>query len=244
MKSKQTIRLQKILAQTTNLSRRAAERAILNGEVFVNGERVTKLGTKADPFTDKITYCNKPIKPFIEKIYLAFNKPKNTIVSKSDPQNRPLIWDFLPRWMKDSLNSCGRLDFDSEGLIILTNDGELINKLTKPSGGIWKTYLVKVRGKPEDSVLASLRSGVGLEDGPTLPSRARIARQVGNHTWLEIAICEGRNRQLRRMCATLGHPVIKLRRIAIGRLKLGSLRAGTFRLIKTNNLALDTGNAY
>src|SRR3989338_11521112 len=172
------VRLQKILAQATSLSRRAAEAAIKDGKVRVGGVVVTKLGTKADPWRDRITFLGKPVRVTKQRIYIAFNKPRNTIVSKSDPEERPLIWDRLPTDMKDALNSAGRLDFDTEGLIILTNDGELIYKLTHPSSDIWKTYYAKVSGVPDGVKLESLKRGIKLTDGVTRPARVDILRQT------------------------------------------------------------------
>lgn len=232
----QQIRLQKVLASATSLSRRAAEDAIRKGLVSVNGTVVTKLGTKVDPRRDNIRYRGQEVKPLKEKFYFAFNKPHNTIVSKSDPQGRQLIWDSLPPEMKSVLDSAGRLDFDSEGLLILSNDGEFINYLTHPSHDISKTYLVKVKGIPTEKALASLKNGVKLEDGVTSPAKIRITRQVGNHTWLEISINEGRNRQVRRMCAAVGHLVLKLRRTGIGHIKLGALRSGKWRMLNRRDV--------
>lgn len=225
------MRLQKILAQATDLSRRAAEQAIKDGLVKVNGVIVTKMGSLADPDHDRVALRNKQVRIFKQKIYIAFNKPRNTIVSKSDPEGRPLIWDRMNPELKEVLNSAGRLDFDSEGLILLTNDGELIFKLTHPSCEIWKTYYVKVTGIPSDEKIEQLRHGVRLEDGVTQPAKVTYLRKTENNACYEMAIREGRNRQIRRMFTKIGHPVSKLRRIAIGSINLGTLKVGEWRYL-------------
>ena len=229
-------RLQKVLAQGTNLSRRAAEVAIKNGEVRVNGDVVSKLGSKADPERDRVTYKGKLVRLIRQKIYIIFNKPRNTIVSKTDEKGRPLIWDRLHPDMKEILNSAGRLDFDSEGLLILTNDGNFIQKLTHPSGELWKTYYVKVSGIPSVEKLEKLRNGVKLDDGMTLPAKVEQIRTTDKNAVLEISIREGRNRQVRRMCAKVGHNIMKLRRIAIGEIKLGNLKPGEWRYLGKKEL--------
>lgn len=224
-------RLQKILARATELSRRSAEEAIRSGLVKLNGVVVTKMGTLADPDKDKITIEGRPVKPIRQKIYIAFNKSRNTIVSKSDPEGRPTIWDRLHPEMKDILNSAGRLDFDSEGLIVLTNDGQLIYKLTHPSCEIWKTYYVKVSGHVSAEDMNKLRQGILLEDGMTFPSKVNFLRKTEKYSCYEISIKEGRNRQVRRMFAFIGHPVVRLRRTAIGLIKIGTLKIGEWRYL-------------
>jgi len=230
------IRLQKILASATNLSRRSAEDAIRNGSVKVNGEVVIKLGTKADPEKDRITLDGKPVRPAGRKIYVAYNKPRNVIVSKRDELDRPTIWYRLHKDMRTLLNSAGRLDFDSEGLLILTNDGELINRLTHPSASIWKSYQVKVRGIVPFAKLEELRNGIKLEDGVTLPAKVSLIRTTDRNATYEISIQEGRNRQVRRMFDAVGHPVMRLRRVAIGLIKLGTLKAGLWRYLNKKEL--------
>jgi len=225
------LRLQKILAQGTDLSRRAAEEAISEGKVKVNGIVVTKLGSKADPAKDRISLSGKPVKMFTKKIYIAYYKPRNTIVSKSDPEDRPLIWDRLPKEMRELLNSAGRLDFDSEGLLILSNDGDLIYKLTHPSCKVWKKYFVKVSGIPSDEAIKELQDGVLLDDGMTEPAKVKMLKSTEKNAAIEISIREGRNRQIRRMCDKIGHSVMKLRRVEIGEIKVGNLKAGEWRYL-------------
>lgn len=224
------VRLQKILAQSTSLSRRAAEKAIEQGLVKVNNVVITKLGSCADPDKDKITFAGERVRPLRQKIYVLYNKPRNTIVSKNDPEGRPTIWDRLSPEMKDVLNAAGRLDFESEGLLILTNDGELINQLTHPKGELWKTYHVRIGGVPKEADLEKLRRGVSLDDGKTLPAKVKLLRSTedGNSV-VEICIMEGKNRQIRRMFSKIGHEVRKLKRVAIGDNKLGNIRTGEWR---------------
>ncbi len=206
------------------------------GLVKVNGIVVTKLGSTADPDRDRINLAGKAVRVFKQKIYIAFNKPRNTIVSKSDPEGRPLIWDRMNKDIKEILNSAGRLDFDSEGLLLLTNDGDLIYKLTHPSHEIWKTYYVKVSGIPTDEKIEKLRKGILLDDGMTEPANVTYLRKTENNACYEISIREGRNRQIRRMFTRIGHPVMKLRRIAIGSIKLGALKVGEWRYLSKKDI--------
>lgn len=221
-------RLQKIIAQATELSRRAAEKVIAEGLVSVNGHVVTKLGTCIDPYSDAVFYKGRRLLTHQPKIYLAFNKPRNYMVTKSDPEDRPTIWDCLDKW-KDKVNSAGRLDFDSQGLMILTNDGQLLNRLTHPSKEIDKNYNVKVKGRPSEEALDILRNGVKLEDGITRPATVVVNKEESINTWLNIRIHEGKNRQVRRMCQAIGHPVLRLKRTSIGPVKLGQLQSGKCR---------------
>jgi pseudouridine synthase len=230
------IRLQKILAQGTSLSRRAAEDAIKNGDVQINGTVVTKMGTKADPLKDRIALGGKPIRFIQNSIYIIYNKPRNVIVSKKDELGRPTIWDRLHKDMRSMLNSAGRLDFDSEGLLILTNDGALINKLTHPSASLWKVYQVKVRGIVPFAKLEELRHGVKLDDGVTLPAKVSMLRTTDRNATYEVSIQEGRNRQVRKMFDAVGHPVTKLRRAAIGFIRLGTLKLGAWRYMNKKEL--------
>jgi len=232
-------RLQKILANATSLSRRSAEKAIAEGRVKINGEVVTKMGTTADPEKDVIVYDGGRIKPINFRLYIIFNKPRNTMVTKSDPEGRPTIWDRLPAEMKKVLNSAGRLDFDSEGLLFLTNDGELINKLTHPKGELWKTYHVKLGGVPTELELDRLRNGIKLDDGVTLPAKARIVKKTEDgNSMVEIAIREGKNRQVRRMLFRIGYMVRKLRRVEVAGIRLDSLKVGEWRYASKKEYAL------
>lgn len=224
-------RLQKILSQMGIVSRRKAEELILDGKVLVNG-KVATIGMKADPGTDYIKVSGRivasPQQKDVRKVYLMFNKPKGVVTTLSDPQGRPTIRDFL-RDVKQRVFPVGRLDYDSEGLLLLTNDGDFSNAILHPSGAIPKTYHVKVKGDIGQDELGKLRKGVRLDDGQTMPARARKMRHTENNTWVEVTIYEGRKRQVRRMFEKVGHPVLKLTRIGIAGLKLGDLKSGDIR---------------
>jgi 23S rRNA pseudouridine2605 synthase len=217
-----------MIALSTELSRRAAEEAILRGEVAVAGERVTNVATTVDPLKDRVTLRGRPLAIAAHRTYLAFHKPRGTLVTKSDPEGRPTIWEMLPEW-KASLNAVGRLDFDSEGLLLLTDDGDFQNQLTHPRHEIWKRYQVRVEGTPSVAALARLCSGVRLSDGMTLPAKVRRLGEEKRNALLEIAIREGRNRQVRRMCEAVGHRVLRLVRVAVGSVTLGNLAPGQSR---------------
>lgn len=228
------MRLARMIALSSELSRRGAEKAILAGEVEVNGEVVTSPATVVDPSTDRVFLCGKSLTIAKERTYLAFHKPRGFIVTKSDPEGRPTIWDALPEW-RGKLNSVGRLDFDSEGLLILTDDGDFVNRLTHPRHEIWKTYRVHVKNLPDDASLLRLREGVLLSDGVTLPARVRRVDSAG--AVVEISIREGRNRQVRRMFEEIGFPVQRLKRTAVGPVKLGALAVGAWRLLEPGEIA-------
>jgi 23S rRNA pseudouridine2605 synthase len=222
-------RLQKVIAQAGIASRRDAEELIKAGRVKVNGKVVTELGTKVEPKRDRVTVDSKPIKA--EKyLYILLNKPKGVITALEDPQGRKTVADLVAD-IPERIYPVGRLDYNTEGLLIMTNDGDLTNALTHPSHEIAKTYLAKVHGYPPEEKLDKLRVGVKLEDGMTAPAKVNI---VGiDHekglTTLEIIIYEGKNRQIRRMCEAIGHPVKNLKRIKISFLTLEGLRRGQYR---------------
>ncbi|MBB3069606.1 23S rRNA pseudouridine2605 synthase [Paenibacillus baekrokdamisoli] len=222
-------RLQKILAQAGVASRRKCEELILAGEVQVNEETVTTLGVKADPAVDIITVRGRRIKSE-SKLYLMLNKPKGVITSASDPQGRKIVSDFLPG-IKERVYPVGRLDYDTEGLLLLTNDGEFANLLTHPSHHVPKTYWATVKGTPHGSALERLQNGVLLDDGMTAPAEVEYhdVDEEKNLTTISITIYEGRNRQVRRMFEAINHPVILLRRIKFGDMNLLGLARGKFR---------------
>ena len=222
-------RLQKILAQAGVASRRKCEDLIVAGKVEVNGEVVTTLGTKADPAQDIITVSGKPIHNE-KKVYIVMNKPKGVITSASDPEGRKIVSDYL-RDVKERVYPVGRLDYDTEGLIILTNDGEFANLLTHPKHHVPKTYMATVKGVPHGSDLDKLKAGIMLEDGMTAPAEVEYKDidTTKKESTISITIYEGRNRQVRRMFEAISHPVIKLKRIAFGDLLLQNLKRGLFR---------------
>ncbi|HEY4391075.1 MAG TPA: pseudouridine synthase [Paenibacillus sp.] len=222
-------RLQKILANAGVASRRKCEELILNGKVMVNDEVVTTLGTKADPNVDVITVNGKTIGAE-KKVYIVFNKPKGVITSASDPQGRKIVTDYL-KGIKERLYPVGRLDYDTEGLLILTNDGDFAHLLTHPKHHVSKTYLATVKGVPHGTELEKLKQGIMLEDGMTAPAEAEYhdIDPEGKQSTISITIHEGRNRQVRRMFDAISHPVLKLKRISFGDLFLGNLKRGLYR---------------
>lgn len=221
-------RLQKIIAASGVTSRRKAELLITGGRVKVNGKVVDKLGTKADGERDAITVDGKRIGPRPAPVYLMLNKPEKTISMMEDPQGRRTLADFLLP-MKGRVFPVGRLDYDADGMVIITNDGEFARKIMHPRSRIKKYYRVKVRGIPDLASIKKLRKGVNLEDGPTAPANVRLVQKMEKNAWLEIAIHEGRNRQVKRMCDAVGHQVMKLTRFRIGDLLMGELNAGEYR---------------
>lgn len=227
-------RLQKILSEMGVASRRKAEEMIMEGRVTVNGATAT-IGMKANPFVDYIKVDGKlivgPNISATKKVYYIFYKPRNVVTTLFDPEGRPTIKDYL-KGIKQRVFPVGRLDFDSEGLLLLTNDGEFANAVIHPSKRVPKTYHVKIKGIIEDEEIERLKKGIRLEDGITMPAEVRRLRKGINNSWIEITIYEGRKRQIRRMLERVGHPVIRLIRIGIGPLKLGNLRPGEIREIK------------
>src|ERR1039457_1626688 len=226
-------RLQKILAQAGVTSRRRAEELIEQGRVRVNGKIVTELGTKADSGRDHIRVDGKLLQGAERLRYYVLNKPKGFVTTVKDPEGRPTVMQFFDK-MRERLYPVGRLDYMSEGLLLVTNDGELANRLTRAAAGVEKTYLVKVAGIPTEGELDMLRSGVAIERGKpgsakvrTSPARIRQVRQ-GDNPWYEVVLIEGRNRELRKMFEEVGHFVEKIRRVGYGPLILdqepGNLR--------------------
>ncbi|MEW4370325.1 pseudouridine synthase [Paenibacillus sp. WLX1005] len=222
-------RLQKILAQAGIASRRKSEELILAGKVTVNGEVVTELGTKADPTVDEITVNGRSIAAE-KKVYYMLNKPKGVITSASDPEGRKTVQNYMDG-VKERVYPVGRLDYDSEGLLIMTNDGELANFLTHPKHHVPKTYLVTVEGVPHGEALEKFRQGIKLEDGMTQPAEAEYydVDTDKKQATIRVTIYEGRNRQIRRMFEALSHKVIRLKRISFGELLIGNLKRGIYR---------------
>lgn len=227
-------RIQKILAQMGVASRRKAEELIVEGRVTVNGEPAT-LGMKADPGRDHIKLNGKLLVRTEPKVYFTFNKPKGVVTSLSDPEGRPTVKDFL-KGIRYRVFPVGRLDYDSEGLLLITNDGDFAHLMLHPSRKVPKTYLVKVKGIIEDEAIKKLRRGVRLEDGMTAPARVRKIRESENNSWVEMTIHEGRKRQVRRMVEKVGHDAIKLKRISINGLRLGDLKPGEYRALTQDEL--------
>ncbi len=222
-------RLQKILSEKGITSRRKAEELILEGRVTVNG-RIAILGMKADPDIDHIKVDGKLLMRHVRKVYIMFNKPRGIVTSLYDPEGRPTVKDFL-KGVKYRVFPVGRLDYDSEGLILLTNDGEFAHAVLHPSKKISKTYLVKVKGSIEEKEIEKLEKGIKLGDGMTSPAKVKKIRKTESNLWLEMIIYEGKKRQIRRMLEKIGHSVLKLKRIRINGLNLGELQSGTYRYL-------------
>jgi 23S rRNA pseudouridine2605 synthase len=216
-------RLQKIIAAAGIASRRKAEQLIVSGHVQVNGTMVTELGTKADPEVDHIRVNGKLLHGAQRPVYLLLNKPRGYVTTTSDPEKRPTVMNLI-RGVKGRVYPVGRLDYASEGLLLLTNDGELAHKLMKAASHVPKTYVVKVAGTPREDTIAKLRDGVSIEtdDGNrvrTSPARVRLVKEAAN-PWYEVTLVEGRNRQIRRMFEAVGHHVEKIKRVRYGPLTL------------------------
>jgi 23S rRNA pseudouridine2605 synthase len=230
-------RLQKIIAAAGIASRRAAEEMIRRGEVTVNGRVVTELGTKADPERDHIKVRGKLINPMLakrEKNYFLVNKPRGYLSSVSDPKGRPLVIDLVPGAKRMGLHPVGRLDFNSEGLIILTNDGQLTNLVTR-AGLVPKVYRVKVKGTPSEEKIERLRQGIFIGNARTASAQIKLIERTkeGGNSWYEVTIYQGKNQQIRRMFDAIGHPVTKLRRVRIGHLTDHGLAPGQYRVLKS-----------
>lgn len=228
-------RLQKLLARAGRGSRRACEDLIRAGRVTVNGETVTRLGAKARP-TDDIRVDGRPAVIPEDRIYLIVNKPPGYVTTRDDPQGRPTVMELVPEQARDRVFPVGRLDQDSTGLLLLTDDGDLTQRLLHPKHHIAKEYLADVEGTPTEAQLRRLRSGIELEDGITQPAEVMLVAQGGGESRLRITITEGRNRQVRRMLAAIGHPVRRLKRVAIGPIRLGELSLGAARRLSEGQL--------
>jgi 23S rRNA pseudouridine2605 synthase len=220
-------RLQKILARVGVASRRKAEALMLEGRVAVNGRTVTELGTKADLERDHIKVDGKLLHPPKRLVYLAFHKPKGVVTTVSDPQGRPTVMEFL-KGVKERVFPVGRLDYSSEGLLLLTNDGEFANRVTSAASHLAKTYVVKVTGLLTPEQEEQFRAGIRLEGKRTAPAGLRLARRAEN-PWYEVRLTQGRHHQIREMFKHFGRLVEKIKRVKIGFLELGSLESGRHR---------------
>lgn len=228
-------RLSKILAEAGLASRRGSERLIAEGRVTVNGETVTAQGTTADPARDRITVDGRPLAGPEPKRYLLLNKPRGYLTSRSDPRGRPVVLDLV-REERFRLFPVGRLDFDAEGLLLLTNDGDLAQRLLHPRFGMRRVYEVEVQGRVSAPELPRWERGVTLTDGLAKPSEVRLLRRTQGTTWLSLVFSEGRYREVKRFCQALGHRVVRLRRVQFGPLRLGRLAPGAARPLTSSEL--------
>ena len=229
------VRLQKLLSQAGVASRRAAEKLIAEGRVTVNGDTVRTLGTKADANADDIRVDGRRIKR--ERFrYILLNKPPGYVSTRSDPQRRPTVLHLLAG-VREYVYPVGRLDFDTEGLLLLTNDGDLAARLMHPRHGVERTYDARVLGMPDDDTLERLRRGIVLDGRRTLPADVSLLNPGhGREGLLRLSIREGRNRQVRRMCEAVGHPVRALRRIRIGPIEDRRLKPGQWRELTADEI--------
>ena len=221
-------RLQKIIRNSGIASRREAEKWITSGRISIDGVIVTELGTQADQETQVICIDGVPLRKSESHVYYLFYKPTSVVTTLHDPQGRPTIVDFIKE-IPERIFPVGRLDQDTEGLLVLTNDGNLMNGLLHPSREIPKIYQVKVKGIPDEKTLNDLRNGVELTDGKTAPAKVKFLKSEKDTALLEIIIHEGKNRQVRRMVGTVGFPAVALKRIGFAFLRLDGLTSGSFR---------------
>ncbi|WP_273701740.1 pseudouridine synthase [Tepidanaerobacter acetatoxydans] len=229
------MRLQKYLSQAGVDSRRACEDIILQGKVSVNGKTIKKLGTKVNPETDIIKVNGKVCSLKYDFIYILINKPKGILTTVKDPLGRPTVLDLLPEFC-ERVFPVGRLDKETEGLLILTNDGEVTYKLTHPKYKVIKIYVAHVKGIVGNNKIKALEKGVTLEDGVTAPAKANILKVLRNSTIIKLEIHEGRKRQVRRMCDSIGHPIIELKRTQIGDISIKGLKPGEWRLLSQREI--------
>jgi len=229
-------RLQKILSQGGVASRRASEQLMLDGRVTVNGATVRELGTKADPARDDIRVDGRRVKIAARHRYILLNKPRGYMTTRSDPERRPTVIDLLGG-VREYVYPVGRLDFDSDGLLLLTNDGDLAARLTHPRHGVARVYEALVLGVPDAHDLKRLAKGVTIDDRPTQPAIVKVLRLRKEGAVLEITVREGRNRQVRKMCEAIGHPVSQLTRVAIGLLRDSRLKPGHWRDLEEAEVA-------
>jgi len=229
-------RLQKVLAHAGIASRREAEKIILDGRVKLNGVVVDALGIKADPEKDSIEVDGKRISADEKKVYYVLNKPARCVTTMSDPQGRRTVKDLLGE-IKERAYPVGRLDFDTTGVLIITNDGELANALAHPKKEIDKCYRARVEGIPSEDALEKLRCGIELKDGLTAPAKVRLLEKREGEASVEIIIHEGRNRQVKRMCDAVGHRVTRLTRVSFGPITAERMRPGQLRPLTAKEIA-------
>jgi len=223
-------RIQKILARAGVASRREAEQMVLEGRVRVNGKVIDQLGFKADPLKDHIKVDGKRLPRPEPKVTFLVHKPRGYLSTVKDPAGRPTVMDLVGK-CKWRLYPLGRLDFDSEGLLLLTNDGDLAYHLSHPKFSIPRTYWAKVQEVPNERKLGLLKKGVRLEDGLARAHSVQLLRQKEKNSWIQLTVTEGRNHLVKRMLAAIGHPVLKLKRVGFGPLRLGNLPVGQYRAL-------------
>lgn len=230
------IRLQKAIADAGITSRRKAEDLILQGRVSVNGETIRQMGTKIDPEIDAVIVDGQPLDlSQKEKIYLILNKPRGIVTTVDDPEGRETVMNLVQD-VTERIYPVGRLDYLSEGLLLMTNDGEFANNVIHPSGNINKVYEVKVFGAVTQEILKKLRTGVKSEVGFLKPKNVRVIKQLHSKTWLEFRLSDGKNREIRRLCEACGLTVDKLKRVAIGGLTVEGIKPGSYRMVSRKQM--------
>ncbi len=228
------MRLQKYISRCGIASRRHAEEMIREGRIRVNGKVVTEMGMTVSAL-DLVECDGKPIVPEENPVYIMLNKPGGYVTTVSDPEGRKTVMDLIDG-VRERVYPVGRLDYDTEGLLILTNDGDFAHRMTHPRHQVTKTYIAEVEGIPSQETLRKLRNGIMLDERPTSPAKVELLEEKKNGAVLRITIHEGRNRQVKRMCEAVGHPVQSLKRIAFGGLRLGDLKPGKWRYISAQEV--------
>lgn len=235
------IRLQKFLAQAGIASRRKCEQIIEAGRVQVNGKTVTAMGVKISPGNERVTVDGKEVENAEKDVYILLNKPKGYVSTLSDPQGRPIVTSFLQN-VKERVYPVGRLDIDTEGALLLTNDGALTQAILHPSKGVFKTYEAVVKGSPSTAFLRTLETGVRIDGKKTAPAQVKVVDKAPQSSTIQLSIHEGRKHQVKKMFAVIGHPVQSLKRLSYGRLGLGNLKPGKYRFLTKNDLNLIFSN--
>ncbi len=230
------VRINKFLADAGICSRRKAEELVIQGRVRVNSMTATELSTRVDPARDRVQVDGSEVAQRPRKIYIVLNKPEGVISTASDEMDRETVLDYVSE-VGERLHYAGRLDADTSGLVFLTNDGEVSQKLSHPGGKIKKTYTALVKGVPDTRALRRLAQGIEIDDYMTLPADVRLIRKFNDSSEVEVSISEGRKRQVRKMFKAVKHPVIKLKRTAIGAISLGRLKPGTYRHLRKEEMA-------
>lgn len=229
------MRLQKFMAKAGVASRRKSEDIILQGRVKVNGEKITKLGTKVNPNIDIVEVDNIKINLENKKVYILLNKPVGYVTTVKDEFNRKTVLDLI-KGVKERIYPVGRLDYDTSGLLILTNDGDVTYKMTHPSFEIDKVYIGTVKGVPTEDEMKRFEEGLIIDGYKTAPAKIEILKRNSDDSTLKITIHEGRNRQVRKMCEAINHPIIKLKRVSMGELTLSSLKVGKWRFLSKEEI--------
>lgn len=225
------MRINKYLASCGEGSRRSVETLVTEGRVTVNGRQITDLSFDVNPEKDRVMVDSRQLNYFPEIVYFLLNKPKGVVTTVKDDKGRKTVMDFVPKIYQNIVFPVGRLDYDSEGLLILTNDGDLTQKLTHPSGKIAKTYIARIEGVLDVRQIEQLTNGVVIEGKKTLPAKVKLLEFRDNHSRIEITITEGRNRQIRRMFEAVGREITFLKRVQIGNLRLGGMGRGEIKQI-------------